>query len=108
MNERTDHWVNRVLEKALIDGKTDYFHETYSYEEEPSNDVLIHDTIVRAKEHLDMVWNEFLAYEENMTQEVFDESFYEVLDSMSPWNIIEIFSAYFQGYMEGANEALEE
>jgi hypothetical protein len=101
-------WVDAVLEKALIDGKVDYFHETYSFEEEPSKDVLIHDSIVRAKEHLDMVWNQFLAYEENMSEAVFNESYHMVLDDMSPWNIIEMFSAYFGGYMEGATEEQED
>lgn len=108
MNERKDGWVNRVLETALIDGKTDYFIENYSYEEEPSEGVVSHDSVVRAKEHMDMVWNQFLAYEENMTKFVFDESLDESLDHWSPWNVIEVFSHYFKGYMEGVAESSQD
>lgn len=105
--EDNNKWVDRVLEDALIEGKTEHFLQNYDFNGNPSRDIVERDEVIIAKQIMEECWNEWLAYEENMTQAVFDESFHGVINDIPPSRLLEIFQHYFQGWLEGYHSSEE-
>lgn len=108
MEENKNGWIDRVLEEALIEGKTDCFHDTYSFKEKPSKRLLNREEVIKAKAHLDFAFNQYLAYEENKTKFVFDEEFSDSLDSFTDWTLMKWFLSYMEGYVEGVEEGFDD
>ena len=94
------HWVNRLLEETLIDGKMEHFDNNYDFNCNPSESVVNRDEIIIAKEMIDVCWNQWLAYQENQIPAVFDgESFHGLIDDLPPSRLLEMFQDYFQGWL---------
>ena len=100
-------WVDSVLQKAKMDYKLEEFLKIYKFDQEPSSDIRTRTTILEAKQHLDEVFDEWLAYMEVCSEEVYGYSFHQDIDNGTPWDIINWFEAYFHSYVESGNNSLE-
>ena len=100
---KNNDWVDSVLQKAKLDYEVEEFLKVYDFHGEPSTDIRTRTTILEAKQYFDKVFDEWLAYMEDLTQEVYGYSFHEDIDEASLIDILSWFEAYFHSYMDNAN-----
>jgi hypothetical protein len=103
MSKEHDPWVDEVLEKARLDYKLEEFLKVYDFHGEPSSDIKTRTTILSAKEHLSDIFDEWLAYMEDVAEQVYKQSFHADVDNASEIDILDWFEAYFHSYMNGVN-----
>lgn len=99
---------DQLLEQMLIDGKIEHFNTIYSFKENPSEELLNREEVIRAKAHLMFAFNQFLAYEEHQCRYVFDEDYNNTLDSFTDWTLTKWFLDYMEGYREGVDESSDD